>query len=46
MSQSNILVVEDNAVIALDIQRQLKRLAYNVCGLAATGEDAIDCRNG
>ncbi len=41
MPQSNILVVEDNAVIALDIQRQLKRLSYNVCGSAATGEDAI-----
>jgi PAS domain S-box-containing protein len=36
-----ILVVEDESVVAMDIEDGLKRLGYEVIGVAATGEEAI-----
>jgi two-component system sensor kinase FixL len=36
-----ILIVEDEAVIARDIQGQLTRLGYEVCAVAASGREAI-----
>jgi len=36
-----ILVVEDEYIVALDIDRQLRRLGYEPVGSAATGEDAV-----
>jgi CheY-like chemotaxis protein len=36
-----ILIVEDEALIAFDLQRQLTRLGYTVVGLAASGTKAI-----
>lgn len=41
MEKSRILVVEDNAVIAKDLQWQLEDLGYNVPFIAASGNDAI-----
>lgn len=41
MSKTNILVVEDESIIAKDIQQSLKKLGYTVVDVCATGEDAI-----
>ena len=41
MEKSRILVVEDNAIIAKDLQWQLEDLGYNVPFIAPTGSDAI-----
>jgi CheY-like chemotaxis protein len=38
---ARILVVEDEAVIALDLKRRLEKLGYEVCGCADTGAEAI-----
>uniref|UniRef100_I2Q1P1 Putative domain HDIG-containing protein n=1 Tax=Desulfovibrio sp. U5L TaxID=596152 RepID=I2Q1P1_9BACT len=37
-----VLVVEDEAVVAMDVRHRLGRLGYDVCGLADTGEQAVD----
>jgi CheY-like chemotaxis protein len=36
----SILLVEDEAIIALDLGRKLRRAGYRVVGTAATGEEA------
>lgn len=36
-----ILVVEDDPIVALDIKHKLRDFGYEICGSAATGEDAI-----
>lgn len=41
MPQANILVVEDEPIVAKDIQVSLQRLGYRVPAMAASGEDAI-----
>ena len=41
MSKTNILIVEDESIIAKDIQHSLKKLGYTVVGVSSTGEDAI-----
>jgi two-component system, LytTR family, response regulator LytT len=41
MSKTNVLVVEDESIVAKDIQQSLIRLGYNVIGTASTGEKAI-----
>ena len=41
MSKANILVVEDEPIVAKDIQVSLQRLGYRVPAMAASGEDAI-----
>lgn len=41
MSNHRILVVEDNAIIAMEIAERLKRMGYEVTGVVATGEDAV-----
>ena len=38
----SILLVEDEAIIALDLGRKLRRAGYPVVGTAATGEDAAE----
>ncbi len=40
-SQARILIVEDEAIVALDLELQLKRLGYRVLGSAASAEEAI-----
>ena len=39
--KARILVVEDEFVVALDIQTRLIRMGYQVIGRCATGEDAV-----
>lgn len=41
MNKSRILVVEDEAIVAMVIKRRLKDLSYIVSGVASTGKDAI-----
>ncbi|MCC6837662.1 MAG: response regulator [Bacteroidia bacterium] len=41
MSKTNILVVEDESIVAKDIQHSLKKLGYTVVGICSNGEDAI-----
>ena len=41
MTVTKVLVVEDEGVVALDLQHQLTRLGYMVPAVAATGEDAL-----
>jgi CheY-like chemotaxis protein len=38
---ARILIVEDERLIAIDLQRRLTRLGYTVIALAASGMDAI-----
>ena len=41
MSPSTILIVEDEAIVALDLRLQLQELGYQVVGVAASGEQAL-----
>ena len=41
MWKVNVLLVEDESIVAKDIQLSLKRLGYNVLGIENTGEKAI-----
>lgn len=41
MTDRRILVVEDNAIIAMETVERLKRLGFTISGVAATGADAI-----
>ena len=41
MSKERIYIVEDERIIAIDLQRRLERLGYRVCGMAASGEEAL-----
>ena len=45
MNKTNILIVEDEAIVAKDIQQSLKKAGYNVVGVASTGEKAIELAN-
>jgi CheY-like chemotaxis protein len=36
-----VLIVEDEAIVAMEIQDQMESLGWDVCGIAATGPDAI-----
>ena len=38
---TNILIVEDEMIIALDLELKLKNLRHNVTGTVSTGLDAI-----
>jgi diguanylate cyclase (GGDEF)-like protein/PAS domain S-box-containing protein len=42
MQNERILVVEDEKIISLDLQRRLEKFGYQVVGLAATGTDAVE----
>lgn len=41
MAKTNILVVEDESIVAKDIQHSLKKLGYQVVDLCSTGEQAV-----
>ena len=42
MESYSILVVEDEALIAMSIEMTLQRYGFQVAGILATGEEAID----
>jgi PAS domain S-box-containing protein/putative nucleotidyltransferase with HDIG domain len=39
--KKQILVVEDERIVAADVRMSLKRLGYDACGIATSGEHAI-----
>ena len=41
MNNEKILIVEDEKIIALDLQRRLERFGYSVVGMASDGDEAI-----
>ena len=41
MDRPTILIVEDEAIVALDLKLSLQDLGYEVTGIAATGEQAL-----
>ena len=41
MSKTNVMVVDDERVVALDIKNSLERLGYHVCALASSGQEAV-----
>lgn len=41
MPATQVMIVEDESVIALDIKQSLNRLGYSVCGMAASGDSAL-----
>jgi two-component system, LytTR family, response regulator LytT len=42
MEKLNIFIVEDESIVAKDIQNSLTKLGYNVVGFANNGKDAIE----
>lgn len=42
MAVTRILIAEDNDLVALTLEEQLKGLGYDVIGIARTGAEAID----
>lgn len=42
MSKIKILIVEDESIVAKDIQYSLEKLGYDVCGSVSNGEKAFD----
>jgi two-component system cell cycle sensor histidine kinase/response regulator CckA len=42
MSGEKIYIVEDEAIVALDLRTQLEGLGYEVCGQATRGEQAVE----
>jgi PAS domain S-box-containing protein len=41
MAETKILIVEDESIVAKDIENMLKRMGYSVSGVASSGEKAI-----
>ena len=41
MEKARILVVEDESIVAKDIENSLKKLGYTIVGVTPTGEEAI-----
>jgi CheY-like chemotaxis protein/DNA-directed RNA polymerase subunit L len=39
---SKILVVDDEAIIILQLEKRLSSMGYSIAGMAASGEDAVD----
>ena len=40
--QVSILVVEDDSIVAKDLQTSLENFGYNVASVVSTGEEAIE----
>ena len=43
MAQARIVIVEDERIVARDLQLRLSRLGYDVVGVVSSGEDAVAC---
>lgn len=41
MDKSKILIVEDQSIVALDLENRMERLGHTVLGVVASGEEAI-----
>ena len=41
MNKTRLLIVEDEAIVAADLQSRLPQLGYQVAGTAASGEHAL-----
>lgn len=41
MAKPNVLIVEDEGIIAADIKNTLKKIGYDVCGIVDSGEAAV-----
>ena len=41
MAQTQILIVEDEPIIARDLEETLRHLGYDVAGIASSGEEAV-----
>jgi len=41
MGKTTILIVENEAIIAMDLANKLERLGYEISGTTSYGEDAI-----
>jgi CheY-like chemotaxis protein len=41
LTEANILIVEDENIIAKDIEQSLRQLGYGVCGAVGTGDEAV-----
>ena len=41
MAKAKILIVEDESIVALDLENRLRNFGYSVPGVAASGEEAI-----
>ncbi|NQU64261.1 MAG: hypothetical protein HQ517_08270 [SAR324 cluster bacterium] len=44
MKKSRILIVEDEAIIAMEVESQLQSLGYEVTSIVDTGEKALPYR--
>jgi len=42
MQSANILIVEDESIVAMDISYQLQEMGYQICAIADNGKDALD----
>jgi CheY-like chemotaxis protein len=42
MANARILIVEDEPIVAWDLERRLTRLGYVVLGIVSSGQDAIE----
>jgi PAS domain S-box-containing protein len=42
MEKAAVLIVEDEAIVAEDIRQTIENLGYSVCGMARSGEDALE----
>ncbi|GAB4576360.1 MAG: hypothetical protein Kow0077_32370 [Anaerolineae bacterium] len=41
MTPDRVLIVEDEAIVALDVSRRLTQMGYEVTGMAASGQEAL-----
>src|SRR5438876_895681 len=41
MDTPQIMIVEDDSIVAKDLRKRLTSLGYEVAGIATTGEDAV-----
>ncbi len=41
MSKASLLIIEDERIVAMDIQNSLEKLGYTIAGYADRAEDAM-----